>query len=272
MPLPAPKLVVFTDLDGTLLDHETYSFKAAQPALDRLKRHEIPVVLTTSKTHSEVRGLQNELALEDPCICENGSALYWGKAAWTKELTDQKQKTFGLSYDDICLFIRQLPERMRKDFYGFSDMTVENVMKNTGLPEDKAVCAKQRLASEPFLWRGNETELAALKERALAAGLSLLQGGRFYHLLAPVDKADACAWLMAHMRGKYPQDKIISCALGDGPNDMKMIAGADLGIVIANPKGSALELNGDSIRHSQQSGPTGWNREINRLLDELGLF
>lgn len=34
--------LVFTDLDGTLLDHDTYSWEAARPALDRLKRQQVP--------------------------------------------------------------------------------------------------------------------------------------------------------------------------------------------------------------------------------------
>jgi len=33
------RLVIFTDLDGTLLDHETYAFSAAGEALDFLRQH-----------------------------------------------------------------------------------------------------------------------------------------------------------------------------------------------------------------------------------------
>ncbi|TKB45800.1 mannosyl-3-phosphoglycerate phosphatase, partial [Ferrimonas sediminicola] len=33
---PTPKLLVVTDLDGTLLDHHSYSFQPAEPALARL--------------------------------------------------------------------------------------------------------------------------------------------------------------------------------------------------------------------------------------------
>ena len=38
----ASQLVLFSDLDGTLLDHESYSFDAARPALDRLRREDVP--------------------------------------------------------------------------------------------------------------------------------------------------------------------------------------------------------------------------------------
>jgi mannosyl-3-phosphoglycerate phosphatase len=40
---------VFTDLDGTLLDHETYSWEAARPALERLELSGILWILVTRK-------------------------------------------------------------------------------------------------------------------------------------------------------------------------------------------------------------------------------
>lgn len=70
------KLAVFTDLDGTLLDHNTYSWDAARPALDRLVRLQCLVVLASSKTAAEVLALQDIMALSgQPALVENGSGL-----------------------------------------------------------------------------------------------------------------------------------------------------------------------------------------------------
>lgn len=49
--------LVSTDLDGTLLDHHTYSWHAALPALQKCSELAIPVVLNTSKTLAEVEWL-----------------------------------------------------------------------------------------------------------------------------------------------------------------------------------------------------------------------
>ena len=48
------RLVIFTDLDGTLLDGNTYAFDAATEALDAARSHQIPVVLVSSKTRAEM--------------------------------------------------------------------------------------------------------------------------------------------------------------------------------------------------------------------------
>jgi len=60
--------VIFTDLDGTLLDAETYSYEAARPALAMLKKRQIPVVLCTSKTRAETEAIARRLGLKHPLL------------------------------------------------------------------------------------------------------------------------------------------------------------------------------------------------------------
>ena len=68
--------IVFTDLDGTLLDDANYSWEAARPALEELKRRGIPCVLVTSKTRAEVEFWRNRLGNTDPFVVENGAAVF----------------------------------------------------------------------------------------------------------------------------------------------------------------------------------------------------
>lgn len=69
------RFVVFTDLDGTLLDHHTYSFIPAAPAIERLRRNDVPLILTSSKTMAEILELRTLLSNHHPLIAENGSLL-----------------------------------------------------------------------------------------------------------------------------------------------------------------------------------------------------
>ena len=48
------KIIVFTDLDSTLLHPKTYSFDAAMPALKLIKEKDIPLILCSSKTRAEI--------------------------------------------------------------------------------------------------------------------------------------------------------------------------------------------------------------------------
>ena len=53
------EFLIFTDLDGTLLDHHDYSFSAASTALDLVQERKIPLIIATSKTFCEVKKLQS---------------------------------------------------------------------------------------------------------------------------------------------------------------------------------------------------------------------
>ncbi|NVK17997.1 MAG: HAD-IIB family hydrolase [Methylocystaceae bacterium] len=267
------KLLVFTDLDGSLLDHETYSFSSAQSALDRLKSHHVPIILTTSKTYAEVVDLQKELGINDPCIVENGSAIYMGSSGFSQALAVGDAQIFGRSYQSICTFIEQLPKNIRVSLTGFADLSAQEVAQVTGLPIEKAEKAKNRLASEPFQWTGAPEGLRELEKLLDGQDMALLQGGRFYHIVSKVDKSLALDWLAKKAKSVYNAVDFHTVALGDGPNDEKMIASADTGIVIANPDGVALTIKGafGKIKYPKAPGPAGWAQGMHELMDELGL-
>ena len=67
--------VIYTDLDGTLLDHDTYSAEAARSVLERVGAGGIPIVPATSKTYSEVLEFRSSMNLTHGFIVENGAAL-----------------------------------------------------------------------------------------------------------------------------------------------------------------------------------------------------
>lgn len=252
------RLLVFTDLDGTLLDHGSYSYAPAMPALSRLKRLSVPLVLASSKTAAEISVLHAELGLGDaPGIVENGAGLYRpGLAAADHD-----------DYDRLRAALDGLPAQLRAQYVGFGDMSVGEVADVTGLPAASAELAKARQFSEPGQWLGDEAGqadfLAALEEQ----GIKARRGGRFLTLSFGATKADRMSEITAE-RGAD-----ITIALGDAPNDVEMLQTATHGVIIKNDHGAALPaLPGEATGHIHRTdapGPTGWNRAVNHLLDEL---
>ena len=104
--------VLFTDLDGTLLDHDTYSWAPALPALNELKLRGAAVVLCTSKTRAELMRLRTELRLNDPFITENGAGVfipegYFGQpVAGTTLREGFEVLTLGAGYPDLLADLR----------------------------------------------------------------------------------------------------------------------------------------------------------------------
>ena len=260
----ARRLVVFSDLDGTLLDHDTYDWRPAQKALDALRERDIPLVLCSSKTAAEMAVLRDELGLTTPYISENGAVLEI--PAGNLGATEAETVMLGEPRQKLLDALAQL----RKDgfrFLGFSDMTERAVAEATGLDLESAARARQRIATEPLLWRSHPSEVPAFEKALSALGLQLLQGGRFYHVMGQFDKADAMRELLRRYRAFHEADRVSSIALGDGPNDQKMLQFADIAVVIKGVKSAQITLsNKTKVVYSPKPGPVGWNNCVLEIL------
>lgn len=254
-----PDIIVFTDLDGTLLDHHDYSWDAARPALQQLADRGAPVILASSKTAAEIGPLRDQMGLSHcPAIVENGAGTLAAGAAPAEA---------GDDYIRLRAALDGLSQDLRQKFQGFGDMTDDEVAKITGLPLPQAKLARQRAFSDPGLFDGTQTEEDAFVSALSDQGLHARRGGRFLTLSWGGTKADQ----MDDILGQY--DQPISIALGDAPNDVEMLEKATYGVIIVNSDGKSLpRLPGESagrIRRSEKPGPQGWNMEIIALLSEL---
>jgi mannosyl-3-phosphoglycerate phosphatase len=251
--------LVFTDLDGTLLDHNSYDHRDAVPALQQLRERQIPVILVSSKTHAELAVLMQKLKLEGPMIGENGAVIiYPGEPA-------QIAPPGYLQIRDFLVDSRANPNY---DTLGFGDMTVDEVMACTGLKEDMAKLAMHRLGSEAFFWQGGESELDQFRQDISRLGLRLLRGGRFYHLLGDTDKGKAVTYVTNHLK-KNGRAITKTIGLGDSDNDREMLLAVDIPIIVRKHDGThiVLEQRPDAMV-TDLPGPAGWNQAIQYLLQQ----
>lgn len=249
--------IIFTDLDGTLLNHHSYDYQATLPLLEQLKRLGIPVILNSSKTLAELEVWQEKLGLQTPMIAENGGVILLLPTA------ENNKHLIGRPYQEICWLINEIRSESDWLFEGFNDWTAEEVMTQTGLSLDEASAAKQRDVTEPILWLDTDENLAVFKKLLSQSGLTLKKGGRFYHVMAEHDKADAMASICS-LEQFNPKQNINTIALGDGENDLAMLKAADLPVVL--PAASGRSLNVDNAYYAQSEAPFGWVEAIESIL------
>jgi len=252
--------IVFTDLDGTLLDHHSYSYAAAIPALNLLKKNNIPVIMASSKTAAEIAPLRKELGLAAyPAIVENGAGLLPAQ--------ENAQTTDTSEYQRIRDTLRSLPVDLTQHYKGFGDMSDTEVSASTGLNLAQSTLAKTRAFSEPGLWTGPDDSLEAFLLALSDKGIAARHGGRYLTLSFGKTKADQMASLCA----LYGNPPVI--ALGDAPNDVEMLLAADHPVLICNPDSKPLPgLSSDQkarILHSTLPGPQGWNEAIMQIVPTL---
>lgn len=260
-------LMIVTDLDGSLLDHHTYQWEAAEPWLTRLQAHQIPLVICSSKTAAEIIPIQQSLGLKDvPFIAENGAQVVLNS-------TDPLPPYPGnvrYDYPALCGLLQQLKQQFGFKFTGFGEVTEKEVADWTGLTPQQATLARQRQASESLIWRDSEVQFARFCGQLEERGLTVVQGGRFWHVMpAGSSKGAALGWLLEHSRRTGTER--ITLGLGDGPNDAPMLDSVDYAVVIKGySKNPVLLQRQDKhhIYHTANFGPVGWSEGLAHFITQ----
>jgi mannosyl-3-phosphoglycerate phosphatase len=262
--------VIFTDLDGTLLDAETYSFEAARPALEMLATRGIPLVFCTSKTRAEVEVLRDQLKNRHPFIVENGGGAFIPQGYFPFQVPGSSGRggydvvEFGDPYEDLVSTLGEASEASDVVTLGFHQMTTAAVAASCGLTLEQARLARQREYDEPFEILDTRTELL-LREIELR-GKRWTHGGRFFHITGNNDKAEA----VRRLTGLYKRlrDPVVTIGLGDGLNDAGFLSVVDLPILVRSPQAVELQLRVPHGRLTHLSGPAGWNQAVLEVAPE----
>ena len=280
-----PFFIIFTDLDGTLLDHTTYGWKEAVPALDICRRRGVPVVFASSKTRAEMDVLRRRMSLSDPFISENGGGVFFPRETFsappptaieTPAQECQKaqrdhgfwQWTMGLSYSDLIKGFHEIREELGWPMRGFSEMSIKEICTLTGLDKMSARLATMREFDEPFIILDQqEPDKETLSEAAARKGLRVTSGGRFYHLHGKNDKGEAMEKLLTWYRRRHRMT--VSVALGDSPNDFPMLERADFAVLVrSRRKFPGLKKKISRLVITADAGPKGWNAAVLGILNK----
>ncbi|OPY69908.1 MAG: Glucosyl-3-phosphoglycerate/mannosyl-3-phosphoglycerate phosphatase [Syntrophorhabdus sp. PtaU1.Bin002] len=269
------KPVIFSDLDGTLLD-ERYSFRAAEGALALIEERGIPLVICSSKTRAEIELYRRKLNNQHPFIAENGGGVfvprgYFAADTVPSEFTlvadaDYQVIRLGTEYAQL----RRAMEELRGEGFevkGFGDMSAEVVSQLTGLSPEEATASKERDFDEPFLFQGDRAQLPLLYRAIRKKGFRYTEG-RFFHILGESDKGKAVTLLSALYRAKHGE--IVTIGIGDSPNDIPMLKSVNYPIIVKHPDGTFdPRIHLGWVIKADGVGPEGWNKAILQLIKGL---
>ncbi len=243
--------MVVTDLDGTLLDHDDYSWEPAAASVATLADHEVPLILASSKTLAEMRRLAGELGLTQPLIVENGAAVAW------PENGDYRVETMGTPREELIEVIHQLRADHSWQFSGFSDWSASDLSEDCGLDLEHAALALDRHGTEPLVWQDSEDAYAQFLVEIEAQDLRAVRGGRYIHVMGEFDKADGLK-LVAEALGAERAIPLKILAFGDSPNDEAMLSAADVAVRIRSRKSADMKVQAPLLLQPTQPGPYGW--------------
>ncbi len=267
------RYVIYTDLDGSLLDHDNYSYDPATELLSELEAMGTPVIFATSKTAPEIVSFQKDIENRHPFIAENGAVVYIPAAYFTRQPKNTQSKdsywvkTFSRSKQHWVSRIKAVSSTYSGMFRGFSDMQIDEIAELTGLDRKSAEQAADRSQSEPVYWYGDDKNKQEFVRDLQALGCHLLQGGRFLHVSDNCDKGGALRWLQELYAENQPGYRIESLAIGDSQNDVAMLDAATHALIIRSPAHSPPKLSRtDNTLISEAYGPKGWVEGVTKLI------
>jgi len=267
-----PQVLIFTDLDGTLLDDQTYDFTPALPALKLIHSLKIPLILVSSKTRAEIEFLKKKLSLDSPFVAENGGGIFFPAT-----FTLPKDYSYERVNDYNAIFIgKPIKEVLKKasklkedfDFKGFSKMPPEEISSATGLGLEQAILASKREFDEPIVLENPFDDREMFCKKASELGLDCVRGGRFVHLFLGSNKGRAVEIVLNIYR--QLRGPLFSIALGDSPNDFPMLEAVDKAVLMHDRDGTYMKaLDHPDLMRADGGGPAAWNEVVLAILAEI---
>ena len=280
----SPK-VVFSDIDGTIIDIFTREYGKSKQLVKKLKELSIPIVLCSSKTWAEQEVIRKDLGIEgEPFIVENGGAVVIPEGYF--DLSDcylQRHTSIrvvdgyvALELGKHSLKIRNMLQDIRRRtgiaFEGVSDVSIEQLAKIVGMTYEEAERMSMREYSETIL-QIDKTYKLRFEQLLNLEGLQAIHGGRYFDVTAGNDKGKAVTLLRDLYQKKNEKlgGNTIFIGIGDSANDMPMLKATDLAILVQKYDGAwaAIDSNIPGVIKVEGIGPAGWeNAIVNIVLDK----
>ena len=266
-------IVVFTDPDGTLLDHRAHPCIPACEAFRALAEHNVPLVLCSSRTRAELEIIQQEFHFRHPFISENGGAVYLPRSYFSPP-SDPADRSgydvipFGGPHKHVVETLRRIAQAQAIDVRGFNGMSVQEVADECGLSLAEARLAQLREYGEPFRILSSDPAVHSRLISALRrAGLRYVNGGGFHHVSFGADVRRSVHALASLYRQRF--GRVLTVGVSAGLTDPSLLRDVDIPIVVLDSEVDPARVlrKVPTARLTRASGSAGWDEAIHLAVE-----
>tara|TARA_B100000963_G_scaffold350871_1_gene361706 strand:- start:512 stop:1339 length:828 start_codon:yes stop_codon:yes gene_type:complete len=266
------KFLIFSDLDGTFLDHRSYSFGNLKIFINKIKQGNT-IVFNTSKTFSEILKINKQLELKSPFIVENGACIFFPQSY--KDNLDINKDYFkyhgylgySLANHNLQKIVTRVsPLQKKYKFRFYSELSDQKISEITNLRMDDIKRSKKRLFSNPIFWDDSFNKIAKFKSEIVSLNnhFKVFQGGRFIHILENYDKGIALKKYLEIIKPSMDVE-CTTVSLGDSENDICMLESTDYSCIVKG-EGKKISLTKtNKIYFSKTKAPLGWQESLENV-------
>ena len=264
------QIFIFTDLDGSLLNHNNFEFMEIKDFILDCIKNGIKIIPNTSKTKSEIEVFLDQLGQNLPFVVENGAAIHNLDLVHRKLRFKNNSLVFSRSVNEILeLFEKRIPIELKKRCSFLKDMSSIEQMKILGLNKKYLPFALNREYSMPLVFDGSKELVNRFTALLKKIGMKLHEGGRIYNICDDCSKGKAMTTLIEKLKNDF-NFKSHSIVIGDSPNDISMLDVSDQPCIIPLPnKKNLCHLKDKKIIRATQSAPQGWEEVVRASLKKI---
>ena len=264
------QILIFTDLDGSLLNHNNFEFKEIKNFILNCIKNGIKIIPNTSKTKSEIQIFLDQLGQNLPFVVENGAAIHNLDLVHPKFKFKNNSLVFSRSISEILeKFEKSMPIEFQKKCLFLKDMSSIEQMKILGLNKKYLPFALSRDYSIPLVFDGSKELVKEFIGHLKKSGMKLHEGGRIYNICDDCSKGKAMKTLIKMLKNEFNSNSH-TIVIGDSPNDISMLNVSDQPCIIPLPnKNNLCHLKGQKIIRATQSAPQGWEEVVRASLKKI---
>jgi mannosyl-3-phosphoglycerate phosphatase len=268
-------LLIFTDIDGTFIDNDTFDEGLNTKTVSELEQAEHLVVFNTSKTFDEVNYFQKKIKTSLSFICETGGGIYLANDHL--RTTESSRGAYQVLYEsrkineykDQIQF--EINKNYREDLTFFDNLSIEEQSSLSGLSGHDLELASKRDFSILIKWKSTKSKYDEFALFLKKFKLNLITGGRFSHICSEHDKGRATKLFTDKTKKFFKNSNIVTVGIGDSKNDFEMLNVVDFPCVVKSPNNHLLQdsLNSKNITFSEHEAPTGWTECIQKVITKI---
>ncbi len=260
------QIIIFTDLDGSLLDKDTFKFNIIENYFRELILKNIIIIPNSSKTEAELLDFNKQYNLNLSFIAENGSCIY-GLNLINPNLP--KEILISRTVDKIYeIYNSNVPNNLKNKITFILKLNSKKQEEIFGLPLNKLKLAIKRKFTIPIKFNGSQIEKYELIEILNNVGLTLQTGGRIINICDNINKSKAMSKTI-ELISKEIDDKIVTIGVGDNQNDIEMLKLSDHPCLVRNDNFNSALINIDNLIKSTEPSPMGWADVIKTAIQKI---
>jgi mannosyl-3-phosphoglycerate phosphatase family protein len=269
--LLAPHHLIFTSLEGALLDARTGSFSPAEEGLSELERRKIPWILMTSTTRAELDPQRKKLGHGHPFVTENGGGIFVPDGYFNVRIAGSERRgrylcvPLGKPYAEVAESLDDLAAECHVGVAGFHHMSAREIAENTGTRIREAELAREREFDEPFYFtNADDAAIAGFLAKSKELGFRVLPGNPFWSFSSGCNAAAAVRQLTKLIQ-ESSSVRLRTIGIGSTPEDVDWLGCVNHPLMLpgaAVPEGVVANRRGQNIPVGDVAGPAGWNSAI----------